>query len=159
MRGKAKAKIEFEAKLEISIIDGYARVEKLSWEAYNESETLEEAVNRYYERFGYYPERVLADKIYRNKSNLNYCKEKGIRLSGPKLGRPKKDDSVDKKVEYQDHCDRNQVEGKFKEGKFKEGKVAYGWNLIKGKLKESSEVMIQMIAIGMNLMHQLRRGV
>ena len=154
MRGKAKAKIEFGAKLEISIIDGYARVEKLSWEAYNESETLEEAVNRYYERFGYYPERALADKIYRNKSNLNYCKEKGIRLSGPKLGRPKKDDSLDKKVEYQDYCDCNQVEGNFGEGK-----VAYGWNLIKEKLKESSEVMIQMIAIGMNLMHQLRRGV
>ena len=28
-----------------------------------------------------YPERVLADKIYRNRNNLNYCKQHRIRLS------------------------------------------------------------------------------
>ena len=28
---------------------------------------------------------ILADKIYRNCKNLNYCKERGIRLSGPAL--------------------------------------------------------------------------
>ncbi len=64
------------------------------------------AVERCKERMGVYPERVLADKIYRNRTNLSYCKELGIRLSGPSLGRPKKDQKIDKKQEYTDNCDR-----------------------------------------------------
>ena len=62
-----------------------ARVEKLSFDAYNESEVLKTAVENYKHRTGHYPERVLADQIYRNRSNLNFCKEHGIRLSGKRL--------------------------------------------------------------------------
>ena len=62
-----------------------ARVEKLSFDAYNESEVLKTAVENYKQRTGHYPERVLADQIYRNRSNLNFCKEHGIRLSGKRL--------------------------------------------------------------------------
>lgn len=36
------------------------------------------------------PERILADKIYRNRQTLAFCKEHGIRLSGPALGKPPK---------------------------------------------------------------------
>lgn len=36
VRGKASAETEFGAKLSISVVKGYARVEKLSWENYNE---------------------------------------------------------------------------------------------------------------------------
>ncbi|WP_425489450.1 transposase [Geomicrobium halophilum] len=31
---------------------------------------------------------MLADKIYLTRENLKYCKERGISLTGPKLGRP-----------------------------------------------------------------------
>ena len=48
------------------------------------------AIENYKERFGYYPKRVLADKIYRSQANRNYCKERGIKISGPRLGRPGK---------------------------------------------------------------------
>ena len=75
-----------------------ARIEKLSFDAYSESDVLIVAVERYFERTGYYPERILADKIYRNRNNLAYCREHGIRLSGPSLGRPKKDAGTDKKM-------------------------------------------------------------
>ena len=54
--------------------------------------TLRQTIEKYRERTGHYPTRVLADKIYRNRDNLNFCKEHGIRLSGPALGRPKKDE-------------------------------------------------------------------
>lgn len=110
VRGKAKNPVEFGAKLDMSITNGYARLEKISFDAYNESECLIVAVERYKERMGVYPERVLADKIYRNRTNLSYCKELGIRLSGPSLGRPKKDQKIDKKQEYTDNCDRVEVE-------------------------------------------------
>lgn len=56
--------------------------------AYNESGCLIEAIERFKERTGYYQERVLADQIYWTRENRSYCKEQGIRLSGPKLGRP-----------------------------------------------------------------------
>ena len=53
-----------------------------------------------------YPERILADKIYRNRENLAYCAERKIRLSGPALGRPKKDEIRDKKQDYIDEAKR-----------------------------------------------------
>ena len=49
----------------ISIVDGYAYVEKLSWDAFNEGKTLIESVECYRKRYGHYPEAVQADKIYR----------------------------------------------------------------------------------------------
>ncbi len=114
VRGKTKTPTEFGAKLDLSIDDhGMARIEKQSFDAYNESDVLIEAIERYKERTGHYPKRALADKIYRNRNNLAYCKIHGIRLSGPTLGRPKKDPSVDKKQEYQDAVDRIEVERSF----------------------------------------------
>lgn len=151
VRGKVKAPTEFGAKVEISVVNGYVRIEKLSWEAYNESETLIPAAKRYHQENGVYPERILADKIYRNRTNLAFCKEHGIRLSGPALGRPKKNQAVDKRAEYEDLCDRNIVEGKFGEGK-----NTYGLNRIVTKLKETSEAMIYGIMMTMNLTRRFR---
>ena len=99
VRGKAKSPVEFGAKLDISVVDGFARLEKQSFDSYNESTCLKEEIERYKTREGCYPERVLADKIYRNRANLSYCKEWGIRLSGPALGRPRKDAVADRKLD------------------------------------------------------------
>ena len=54
-------------------------------------------IERYKARTGHYTERILADKIYRNRVNLAYCSARGIRLLGPALGRPKKDEIRDKR--------------------------------------------------------------
>ena len=54
---------------------GMARIEKTSFDAYNEASVLVQAVRRFYDRNGRYPERVLADKIYRNRENRSYCKK------------------------------------------------------------------------------------
>lgn len=60
VRGKAKAPTEFGAKFDVSIDErGYARIEHISFGAYNESQYLQEVVQRYYERTGHYPERYL----------------------------------------------------------------------------------------------------
>ena len=107
---KRKAPVEFGAKFHLSIDDsGLGRIERISYDAYNESTVLVEAVERFRERTGYYPERLLADQIYRTRDNRNFCKLHGIRLSGPKLGRPSltKQSSKEKKQEYQDNTDRN----------------------------------------------------
>ncbi|PTQ57778.1 MAG: putative transposase, IS5 family [Candidatus Carbobacillus altaicus] len=49
---------------------------------------MQEVAEAYRKRYGYNPEAILADKIFRTRANLKYCKERGIRLSGPPLGRP-----------------------------------------------------------------------
>ena len=72
-----------------------------------------ETIERYREREGHYPERVLADKIYRNRENLGYCKLHGIRLSGPALGRSKKDEQRDRRQTYLDQNERIEVERQF----------------------------------------------
>lgn len=45
---------------------------------------LNKDIERYKDRTGHYPARVLVDQIYRNRANRDYCKEHGIRISGPK---------------------------------------------------------------------------
>ena len=48
VRGKVKAPVEFGAKLDLSIdAKGYARIENISFDAYNESTCLQDAVNAY----------------------------------------------------------------------------------------------------------------
>jgi hypothetical protein len=65
----AKAETEFGAKVAVSMVDGYIYVDKLSWDPFNENLIMQKAVEDYKKRFGYYPEAVLADKIYRNREN------------------------------------------------------------------------------------------
>lgn len=154
VRGKAHANTEFGAKLHISLVNGYARIERLDFESYNESEDFWKAVYRYHARYGHWPERILADKIYRNRQTLAFCKEHGIRLSGPALGKPPKDRKLSrlvKKQEYQDSCDRNEVEGVFGTGK-----TAYGLSRISVRLEDTSCCVISMALLLMNLMKALR---
>ena len=151
VRGKAGAQTEFGAKFEISMVDGYARMERFSWEAFNESEDLIQAAEKYRQRHRYYPERILVDQLYRNRENLKFCKENKIRITGPPLGRPPKNRIRDRKAEYRDLCDRNAVEGKFGEGK-----RSYGWARVMGKLASTSEAIIRGNMIVMNLFKTLR---
>ena len=146
VRGKAKAKVEFGVKLDISVCDGWTRLERHSFDAYNESTGLQDMIEQYRKRTGHYPERVLADKIYRTRDNLSYCKQHSIRLSGPALGRPKKDAVIDKKQNYIDECERIEVERKFSLAKRK-----CGMGMIVTRLKETTCHSIAMSVLLLNL--------
>ena len=154
VRGKMTADVEFGAKVSVSVVDGYIRIEHLSWEAYNESTTLKETVERYKAQMGFYPQRILADKIYRTRDNLQYCAKHHIHMSGPKLGRPPKDKAL-----YAQQCrderreagERNQVEGKFGTGK-----RCYGLDRLTSRLQGTCETQIHMIVLTMNLWKRLK---
>lgn len=147
VRGKAKTPVEFGAKLDLSIDgSGYGRIEKISFDAYNECGSLEDAAERYRKRTGHYPMRILADQIYRTRDNRRFCKERGIRLSGPKLGRPSETAKQDKKKEYQDNVDRIGVERAFSLCK-----RCYGMGLIVTKLEETQLTSIALSVFVMNL--------
>ncbi|NTZ20804.1 IS5 family transposase [Paenibacillus sp. JMULE4] len=153
VRGKAKARVEFGAKIAVSMTKGYAFLDRISWDNFNESTTLIEAIEKYRSRMGCYPAVVQADQIYRTRENRNFCKQHGIRLSGPALGRPPKDGQTNEQrhLAKQDAGERNAIEGKFGEGKRK-----YGLDRIRARLAQTSESVITLQLLVMNLERRLR---
>lgn len=152
VRGKAKAPVEFGAKISISLTNGFSFIDRLSWNAYNEDADLITAIEKYKTFNGVYPERVLTDQLYHTRTNRKYCKERGIRLSAKPMGpTPKGMEKAIEKQQIRDAADRSPVEGKFGEGKNK-----YGLNRIMARIKESSETVISLAFLCMNLNLKLR---
>ena len=140
VRGKTQAKVEFGAKIHVSVIDGISFLDELSWDAFNEGNHMMDYVERFKNRFGCYPRELLADQIYCTRANRAALKEKGIRLLAKPLGRPSA---------VQIHVrpgERNPIEGKFGQAK-----TAYGLNRIKARLKNTSESWIACIILVLNL--------
>jgi hypothetical protein len=160
VRGKAGKKVEFGAKVSISHLkEGYVSLDRLSWDAYNESADLIGQIENYRERFGHHPASVHADAIYRTRKNRDYCKERGIRLSGKPPGRPKKETEENKealraqrKQQREDETERIPVEGKFGVAKRK-GTLGR----VMAKLAHTSESVIHIGFIMLNLDKWLRQ--
>ncbi|MDR0893643.1 MAG: IS5 family transposase [Mediterranea sp.] len=140
VRGKAKAEVEFGSKIHLSLIDGYSFLDELSWDAFNEGSHMEQYVESYRRRFGFYPKQVLADKIYCTRENRKMLKDKGIKLVAKPLGRPS---AVPIHVSP---GERNPIEGKFGQAK-----TAYGLDRIRARLKDTSESWIAGIILVLNL--------
>jgi hypothetical protein len=140
VRGKTNANVEFGAKINVSLMNGFAFLEDLSWDAFNEGTRLIKTVEQHKERFGYYPKEVLADKIYCNRTNRAKLKELGIVLVAKALGRPRA---------LSNHIrpgQRNPLEGKFGQAK-----TTYGLNRIKARLEQTSSSWIATIIMVLNL--------
>ena len=153
VRGKAGKPVEFGAKLSVSCFENYVFLDHLSWSNFNESGDFEDQIEEYKNFTGYYPSSVHVDKIYRTKANRAWCKERGIRISGPPLGRPPKNVSNQTKKQAQDdERVRNAIEGKFGQAKRR-----YGLNCIMTKLPETSETSIAITFLVINLSTLLRQ--
>lgn len=152
VRGKAGANVEFGCKIMTSVVNGYSFVERMSFDSFNEGILVQEAVESYRRRFGYYPESVMADTIFRNRKNLAYLKLHGIRISGPRLGRPAV--SLMKAVRAQERRDtgiRNRIEGTYGTAKRK-----LGLSRIKAKLENTATTSIALQFLVLNLERRLR---
>jgi len=146
VRGKARHKTEFGAKLHLSLVNGFAFVDHLSWEAYNEGTLLLDSVEQYKTRHGHYPKEVLADQIYCNRENRRQLKELDIRLLAKPLGRPP---AV--KPEHVRPGERNPIEGKFGQAK-----TGYGLDKIRARLSHTSQSWIASIILVLNLVNLAR---
>ena len=154
VRGKARQNTEFGAKISASYYDGFVFLDHLSWDNFNESKDLKAQVEAFRNYTGHYPESVHVDQIYRSRENRAWCKERGIRISGPPLGRPKKSVNLEEKKQAQlDARIRNEIEGKFGQGKRR-----FGLNLIMTKLSNTSETAIAISFLVMNLNTLFSRG-
>ena len=153
VRGKAGKPVEFGAKLSVSCFDNYVFLSRLSWDNYNESGDLKTQIESYKLLTGYYPSSVHVDRIYRTRENRAWCSQRGIRISGPPLGRPRKDLSKEvKKQAQEDESFRNAIEGKFGQAKRR-----YGLNRVMSKLSQTSETAIAITFLVINLSTLLRQ--
>jgi len=155
VRGKAGAATEFGAKLSVSLVHGLAYLDRIRWDAFNESQDLPAQVEQFRERFGHYPAVVIADGIYGTRANRQYLKARRIRFSGKPLGRPPTDAPTRKAAREQRRQEanqRNQIEGKFGEGKRK-----YQLDCVRTKRQDTSEHWIAMTFFAMNIAAVLRR--
>ncbi|MBK5280064.1 MAG: IS5 family transposase, partial [Bacteroidia bacterium] len=148
VRGKTNAYVEFGSKIQMSIMNGITFLEDLSWDAFNEGTRLISTVENYKRRFGYYPQKVFADKIYCNRDNRAKLKTLNITLVAKPLGRPSL--AVDNHIRP---GERNPIEGKFGQAK-----TAYGMNRIKARLRDTSESWIASIVLVLNLIKLIGRA-
>jgi hypothetical protein len=153
VRGKAGKATEFGAKISASSCDGYVFLERISWDNFNESGDLIAQVEAFKEFTGYYPESVHVDQIYRTLSNRAWCKERGIRMSGPPLGRrPAHVSKATKKQAQEDEKARQAIEGKFGQAK-----RSFNLDRVMAKLDNTSKTTIAIAFLVMNIMAGLLR--
>lgn len=150
VRGKTGADVEFGATIQVSLVEGMAFVDELSWDAFNESGSLQASVGTYKRRFGYYPKEVIADKIYCTRQNRKWLKENNIKLRAKPLERPSSSGALSIPVRP---GERNPIEGKFGQAK-----TAYGMNRIKARLRQTSESWIASIVLVLNLVNLIGRA-
>jgi hypothetical protein len=150
VRGKDRGRTEFGAKINLSYVNGFGFVNKLSWEAFNEGTLLGEQVLHYFRLTGHLPEYVLIDQIYQTRNNRNLLKSLGIKIIGKPLGRPPKNklpDAHSRKL----HNQRNRIEGYFGQAK-----LARHMGLVMAKLANTSESWVCTSFFVMNLLNLLR---
>jgi len=149
VRGKANAPVEFGAKVATARIGGFTFVIHLDYDNFQEAKYLIESAEEYRRIFGIYPEAIIGDRAYGTRENRNYCKSKGIRLSGPGLGRKSEEvKEAEKKQNYQDGCVRNAIEGDYGSGKRK-----YGLDRIMAKLDDTTFTAISFGFFVKNMEH------
>jgi hypothetical protein len=152
VRGKVSAPVEFGQKISVSVVNGYTFIDKQCWDNFSEGKTLIESAEKYKARCGVYPKAILADKTYRNRENIRFCKQNDIRLSGPRLGRPKAEEmEADRDLAYRDSCERNTVEGRYGIAKRR-----YGLDLIMAILPNTAETEVALNILAMNIAHLMR---
>lgn len=149
VRGKLKNKVEFGAKINVSLQDGFARINQFNFDSYNEGVYMKAHIEDYYKLNGCYSKLLQTDDIYMTRENRNWLKEKGIEHTGRPLGRkPKEELSKYKKRKLKkDRAERNQIEGKFGQGKH-----GYNLNRILAKKAKTQESWIAAIIFMMNIL-------
>ena len=158
VRGRASAKVEFGAKISIGVVNGYMSLHRMQWDAYNENADLISQAQAYREACGHYPESIHADQIYRTRANRAWCKERGIRLSGPALGRPPKDseENAQRLAAAKAQMRADEIARIPMEGKFGNAKRGGSLSRVMAKLRETSVSVVNIATTVLNLDTRLR---
>lgn len=153
IRGEPGKTAEFGAQISVSLTgEGLAHVDKLHWNAQHEGHDLKDQVEAYKQRYGYYPEVVIADTLYGSHTNHSFLERNNICFSGKPLGRPPKITPENKDEikrlqaqRQQEYRERIPIEGKFGQGKY-----GYRLNHIRARRADTSVAWINCIFLVMN---------
>ena len=146
VRGKTGKRVEFGAKLGLSLFGGYLTHQTISWDAYNEASDLQGQAETHRLLSGHYPELIQCDKIYHTNDNRSWCTERGIRLTALPKGPKPKLSAYEKKKQRDEYAERNHIEGRIGNAK-----QALSLNQIKAKLQDTSETWIAATLFVLNL--------
>jgi hypothetical protein len=149
VRGKNGKDVEFGAKVQLSHVDGYLFVDHLSFDNFNEGTLLQKSLEAHARRFDKLPEEVLMDQLYGSRDNRGLLREKGIRTSVKKLGRPSTDDVSARERRWR-KCkqrERNRIEGAIGNGK-----TCYDLGVVRARTPKTESSWIQMALFSRNLM-------
>lgn len=157
VRGKAGARVEFGPKLDASLSNGIARVEAISFEAYHEGCVAIAACERYAQRHGYYPAKILVDTAYLSNDNRKYFKAQGINYVAKPQGRPPKDPI--KKAAYDAKLRESQTPGERNpiEGFFGLAKQRYRLGKLMSRKAKHAIGEVFLITMAVNIMSELAR--
>ena len=100
---------------------------------------------------------MLVDQIYRTKKNIDFCSQNGIRISGPKRGRPVADAAQlrkERRVADKDNTDRIEIERFFSVAKRRNG-----MGLIKRKRQDTSLSTICMSVLVTNIFGSFQQAI
>lgn len=154
VRNKSGKRVEFGPKVSLSHVDGYVFVDHYSTENYNESTTLEQAIENYKNKFSKYPDYISMDQIYGTRENREYLKEKGIASSVTPLGRKKKLEINDKEHRWRmtKQKERNRIEGAIGHVKTK-----YSLGEVRAKLPETEYSWLRLALLSHNVVSAAKR--
>lgn len=152
VRGKSGKETEFGPKAVLSYVDGFAFLDKISFDAFNESTVLDKDIFLHKDRFGKLPEVVITDNIYGTRENRRMLGEQKIRASLMPLGRRQKEKVGDIKWIKKKQRERNRIEGIIGNGKNN-----YGLGRILYKIAGGEEIWVRLGLSAMNLSTALAR--
>lgn len=127
VRGKENKRVEFGMKVHMLQVDGICMIDKMSFNAFNESTRLKISTLKHRSIFGKLYQ-LGADRIYATNANRRYLTDKKVFTCFPRKG-PKKDAPEEKKLRSIISSQRATV----MEGAFGTHKTAYGLAKIKAK--------------------------
>jgi IS5 family transposase len=87
VRGKEGKPVEFGAKLHLSLVDGFAFLDRISFTAFSEQKLLSESLAKHQERFERQPENIYIDDGYSSRENRALLAEQGIEHSLKLIGK------------------------------------------------------------------------
>ena len=138
VRGKEVKSVEFGAKCNNILVDGLSFIDKLSFNAFNEGTRLPHCLKMHRRFFGVEAKKVGGDAGYAGNANRELFREKKIRTSFAKRGRPalvKKEDDIIRK-------ELARVRATRMEGSFGTQKEHYGLRRIKARTRRTEILYI-----------------
>lgn len=127
VRGKEIKRVEFGMKAHLLQVDGICLIDKMAFNAFNESTRLKMSSLTHRAIFGSL-HQLGADRIYATNANRRYLTEKQVFTCFPKKG-PKSDSKAEKKLK----SIISNMRATIMEGSFGTHKTAYGLDKIKAK--------------------------